>query len=63
MVDSELSTNIAKNKIEEVLDTGAQAVVSACQQCVRTMTTYSKRNKVPIEVMDITQLVRRALKE
>jgi heterodisulfide reductase subunit D len=63
MVDAELSTNIAKQKIEEVLGTGAQAVVTACQQCVRTMTTYAKRNKVPIEVMDITQLVRRALKE
>jgi heterodisulfide reductase subunit D len=61
MVDAELSTKIAKRKIEEILDTGAEAVISACQQCVRTMTTYAKRNKIPIEVMDITMLVRRAL--
>jgi hypothetical protein len=26
------------------------------------MTTYAKRNKVPIDVMDIAQLVRKALK-
>jgi heterodisulfide reductase subunit D len=63
MVDAALSTNIAKRKIEEVLGTGAQAVVTACQQCVRTMTTYAKRNKVPIDVMDITQLVRQAVKK
>lgn len=62
MIDADLSSRIAKEKIQDVLDTGAQAVVSACQQCVRTMTTYVRRNKVPLEVMDIAQLVRRALK-
>jgi heterodisulfide reductase subunit D len=62
MMDAGLSSEIAKRKIEEVLSTGAQAVVTSCQQCVRTMTTYVKRNKVPIEVMDITQLVHKALK-
>jgi heterodisulfide reductase subunit D len=62
MIDANLSAEIAKRKIEEVLRTGAEAVVTSCQQCVRTMTTYVKRNRVPIEVMDITELVRRALK-
>jgi heterodisulfide reductase subunit D len=62
MIDARLSSEIAKRKIEEVLSTGAQAVVTSCQQCVRTMTTYVKRNKIPIEVMDITQLVHKALK-
>ncbi len=62
MIDADLSTNIAKGKIDEILETGAQAVITACQQCVRTMMTYAKRNKVALEVMDITQLVRRAIK-
>ena len=62
MIDAGLSSKIAANKIEEVRATGAQAVVTACQQCVRTMTTYVKRNKVPLQVMDIVQLVRKALK-
>jgi len=61
MIDANLSADIAGNKIEEVTATGAQAVVTACQQCVRTMTTYAKRNKVPIEVMDITQLIHKLL--
>ncbi len=61
MIDAELSSNIAANKIKEVQATGAQAVVTACQQCVRTMTTYAKRNKVPIDVMDIVQLLSNAL--
>lgn len=61
MIDTNLAAEIAKRKIDEVLETGAQAVVTSCQQCVRTMTTYVKRNKVSLEVLDITQLVHRAL--
>lgn len=61
MIDAGLSTDIARLKIDEVMATGAQAVVTACQQCVRTMATYVRRNKVPLEVMDITQLVERAV--
>jgi len=61
MIDAGLSKEIARQKIEAVMDTGAQAVITSCQQCVRTMATFVKRNKVPIEVLDITQLVQRAL--
>lgn len=63
MIDADLSSAISKAKIEEALGAGAQAVVTTCQQCVRTMTTYTRRNKVPIEIMDLTHLVQRALKK
>ncbi|MBW1861120.1 MAG: (Fe-S)-binding protein [Deltaproteobacteria bacterium] len=63
MIDAGLSSEIARRRIEEVMKTGAQAVVTSCQQCVRTMTTYVRRNKIPIEVLDITQLIQRALKK
>ncbi|MBW1708261.1 MAG: (Fe-S)-binding protein [Deltaproteobacteria bacterium] len=61
MIDSGLSEEIAKQKIDEIMETGAQAVVTACQQCVRTMTTYVRRNQISLEVLDITELVYRAL--
>ena len=61
MIDSKLSGKIAKAKVDEALETGAQAVVTACQQCVRTMATYVRRNKLGLEVMDIVQLVQKAL--
>lgn len=63
MIDSELSSEIAKAKIDEVLATGATTVVTACQQCVRTMATYARRNKIKLEVLDIVQLVQRALQK
>lgn len=62
MIDSGLTADIAKAKIDEVMHTGAEAVVTACQQCVRTMATYTRRNKISIEVMDIVQLIQKALK-
>ncbi len=61
MFDTQLTSNIAKSKIEQALKTGADAIVTSCQQCVRTMLTYTKRNKVPLQVMDLTQLVQKAL--
>jgi heterodisulfide reductase subunit D len=61
MIDSKLSGEIAKAKIDEVTATGATAVVTACQQCVRTMNTYVRRNKLSIDVMDIVQLVQKAI--
>jgi heterodisulfide reductase subunit D len=63
MIDAGLSSGIAKAKIDEVKSTGASTVVTSCQQCVRTMLTYSKRNKAGIDVLDVTQLVRRALQD
>ncbi len=63
MIDAGLSGEIAKAKIDEVLATGADTVITACQQCVRTMATYARRNKIKLDVMDIVQLVQRALKK
>jgi heterodisulfide reductase subunit D len=62
MIDSGLSAEIAKAKIDEALATGAEAVITACQQCVRTMTSAARRNKISLEVMDIVQLIQKALK-
>jgi len=62
MTDAKLSADIAKTKIDEALSTGADAIITACQQCVRTMATYVRRNKIPIQVMDITELIRNAAK-
>lgn len=63
MIDNELSAEIARAKIDQVLATGAQAVVTACQQCVRAMSTYVRKNKIKYEVLDIVQLIHRAIEK
>jgi heterodisulfide reductase subunit D len=62
MVDPKLAAAIAKNKIEEIQRAGAQRVVTSCQQCVRTLATCVRKNKIRVEIMDITQLVHTAMK-
>ncbi|BEQ14685.1 (Fe-S)-binding protein [Desulfoferula mesophila] len=61
MIDQELNAEIAKRKVDQVLATGAETVVSGCQQCLRTMATHARRNKLPLKVLDVAQLVRDSL--
>ncbi|NLD37007.1 MAG: (Fe-S)-binding protein [Desulfatiglans sp.] len=63
MIDAALSKEIAGAKIKEVLETGADTVVTSCQQCVRTMKSYVRLNKIKLDVLDIVELVSKALKQ
>jgi heterodisulfide reductase subunit D len=57
MVDPELSAALAQQKIKEIQATGAQTVITSCQQCVRTIMTTARRKKIPVTAMDITEFV------
>jgi heterodisulfide reductase subunit D len=57
MVRPDLSAAMAQAKIEEIKATGADLVVTACQQCVRTIQSNARRKKIPMVVMDITEFV------
>ncbi|MGQ9508966.1 MAG: (Fe-S)-binding protein [Thermodesulfobacteriota bacterium] len=61
MIDPELSAAIAKRKIEEIQRTGAEEVITACQQCVRTISGYARKNKIKLKVRDITEIVLEAM--
>jgi heterodisulfide reductase subunit D len=63
MVNPDLSGRVAQMKIEEIQSTGADMVVSSCQQCLRTILTRARRQKVPLVVKDLTDLVIEALDE
>lgn len=56
-VDKELSEGIAKIKAQEIMQTGADIVVTACQQCVRTIMQALKKENSKTKVMDISELV------
>jgi heterodisulfide reductase subunit D len=61
MADAALSGRVAQDKIEEVRQTGADIVVTACQQCVRTIKGKVRREKLDLEVVDITDMVVRSM--
>jgi heterodisulfide reductase subunit D len=62
MVDPELSAALAQAKIEEIQATGADAVITPCQQCVRTIMTTARRKKLPVTVMDLTEFILKNMK-
>jgi heterodisulfide reductase subunit D len=57
MVRPDLSAAIAQAKIEEIKATGADTVITACQQCVRTIQATARKKKIPLVVMDLTEFV------
>jgi heterodisulfide reductase subunit D len=61
MVDPELSGKVADMKIEEVQKTGADMVVTSCQQCVRTISSRARRRNIDLVVKDLTDLVAEAM--
>jgi len=56
-VDPGLSSKIASKKAQEIISTGADTVVTSCQQCVRTITSALKKEGSKIRTIDITQLI------
>jgi Fe-S oxidoreductase len=61
MADAELTAAVARRRIQQAQDTGAQVVVSACQQCVRPLTESARKNKIRLKAMDISELVLQAM--
>lgn len=57
MIDPDLSAQVAQMKLDSIQDVGAEMVVTACQQCVRTMTTRARRTRTELVVRDLTELV------
>jgi heterodisulfide reductase subunit D len=59
----QLSAAVAKRRLEQAQAVGAEAIVSACQQCERTLSMAARRERIKIRVMDVVQLLRAALLE
>jgi len=60
-LNPDLSRAIARRRLEQAQAVGAEAIVSACQQCERTLSMAARREKIRLKVMDVVQLLRAAL--
>ena len=58
---ADLVEKLAQEKIAEIQRTRADILVTSCQQCVRTIATRARRQKIHLKAMDITELVVQAL--
>jgi Fe-S oxidoreductase len=61
MADADLTTAVGKRRIEQAQETGAKVVISACQQCNRTLAEAARKNRIRVRAMDITQVVWKAM--
>ncbi len=59
--NQELAQDIARKKIDEVLLTGADTVVTACPSCIRALNMAKTSAKVKLNVMDISELLWKAM--
>lgn len=49
--------DVARRRLQQVLDVQADTVVSACQQCRRALAGAVQRARQPVRVLDLTEIV------
>ena len=59
----EMSGAVARKRIQQAAAVGAGTLVSACQQCERTLANAARAEHMRIRVKDITEVVLEALEE
>ena len=59
--DRTVTVGVAGNRVAQAQATGAQYVLSACQQCRRTLQEGARQNKIRVRAMDIVELVWRSM--
>jgi len=61
--NEELVDVVARRRLQQAQATGAQVVLSACQQCERTLMSAARQEKARMRVLDIVELVARVMEE
>jgi len=61
MVDESVTAAVAARRVRQAQRTGARILLSACQQCKRTLMAAARKERVRMRVMDIAELVWRAV--
>jgi heterodisulfide reductase subunit D len=57
IVNESVTAAVASRRLGQAQQTGARVVLSACQQCKRTLMAAARRDKVRVRVMDLAELI------
>lgn len=63
MQNAELSNEISAMRVKEAVDTGAEAVVTTCQQCKRTLQKGARQIRARIKVYDLLEFLAERLED
>ena len=61
MAAPSLSAALARRRLAQARETGAEVIVSACQQCKRTLAAAARREGLRVRVLDITEVLWRSV--
>ncbi len=59
--DNTVTAGVAGQRVAQAQATGARYVLSACQQCKRTLQEGARQNKIRMRAMDVVELVWRSM--
>jgi len=57
IADREVTVSVAARRLAQVQATGANTVVSACQQCKRTLQEGARKNRIRVRAIDVVELL------
>ena len=57
MADADVAHAVAHRRMLQAQDTGADLIITACQQCKRTLLAAARKNKIRIRTLDIAELL------
>jgi heterodisulfide reductase subunit D len=57
MMEADATEHMAEERLAQAVATGAQAIISSCQQCKRTLLQAARKTKTRIRILDVTELV------
>jgi Fe-S oxidoreductase len=53
---------VATRRLQQALNVQADTIVSACQQCKRTLLNAAQRLRQPVKVLDVAEVVWEAIR-
>jgi Fe-S oxidoreductase len=57
MANAETAHAVARSRMLQAQETGAKFIITACQQCKRTLLSAARREKIRIRTLDISELL------
>jgi heterodisulfide reductase subunit D len=61
MADAELAKAVGRSRMAQAQETGADLIVTACQQCKRTLLGAARADKIRLRTLDICELLLQAV--
>jgi len=57
MANADTANAVARSRMLQAQETGAQFIITACQQCKRTLLSAARREKIRVRTLDISELL------